>query len=128
MGFGLPVEIKARDGFGNIANQVTPHHASWAVYHGPSAGIQATVTEAAVAGQRHYITGCQVVANESIKTFVLKCGSTTKMQINYIASDGYYFSFPAPLRAGENEAVTLEFTAAPTAGKWQVVNLQGYTE
>jgi len=128
MGLGLSIEIKSKDGFGNIANRVTPHESDWATYHSPATGTKATTTQPAVAGKRHYITGFAVTSNETGKTVQLKFGTTVKMKFVFQTTEGYFYAFPSPLQAGVNEAVTLEFETAPTAGYWQNVNLAGFTE
>ncbi len=121
---------------------VNQQPATWYVNDSDTGGTNSVATKAAGgAGTNHYI--CGIVAshltiddyNGETATAELKTGSTTilKSGIMGAASKGYYqggdalyISFPHPIKAGSNEAVTL--TVDPeNSGGTTFANIWGYT-
>lgn len=111
----------------------------WAINHAPAANTTATISRAAVAGQRHVCKGLDVSINAVAAIAAplvvnLRDGATGAGTILWterlmapagttvrIARDGLN------IVGSENTAMTLEFTAAPGATNFENVNLNGYT-
>lgn len=129
----------------NLANQsgdgvqMVAGAGEWAIQHSPAVSVQATISRAAVAGQRHVCKGFSFTLNAvgaiTVPVVVnLRDGATGAGTIlwsgRYTAPAGQTVHVERDglnLVGTANTAMTLEFAAAPAAGDFQNVALNGFT-
>lgn len=106
-------------------------YTAW-TYAGAAGGITDTtaVTLKAAGGVKTavYLTGLQVVNKSATATEVVVKSDTTVLWRGYAAANGanpVHVSFPDPLVAGNNTALTFACVTTSTA---TIVNAQGYTD
>lgn len=111
----------------------------WAIQSSPAAGVQATISRAAVAAQRHVCKGFSITLNAVGAIVVpvvvnVRDGGTGAGTILWSGR----FTAPAGttvvvtrdnlnLIGSVNTAMTIEFAAAPAAGDFQNVAMNGFT-
>jgi hypothetical protein len=110
----------------------------WAIFHQPAVATRATISRAAVAGVRHVCKGFSAVLNCVAAVTVplvinVRDGATGAGTILYTERiTGLAGTTVRVERSGlnlvgtANTAMTVEFAAAPAAGDFQCVNLNGY--
>lgn len=111
----------------------------WAINSAPAANTTATVSKAAVAGKRHVCKGFSVSINAVAAiaapiTVVLRDGAsgagTILWQDKLMAPAGTTARIDRNdlnIIGSINTAMTIEFSAAPGATNFEVVNMNGYT-
>lgn len=118
----------------NVINNVNTIEDGEHVYNGWSEitaatnNALATATKAAgAAGTRHHITGVYAgfSATVSGKLLEVKKGSTVVFRT--FVYDKAYITFPSPIPAANDEAVSAELAASGTGGTTGVVSLVGFT-
>jgi hypothetical protein len=118
-------------------NQTVSPGTSWAINHAPAAATQATISRAAVAGQRHVATSLTIcvdaTAAQSSLVFNLRDGATGAGTVLWTARLSGAASTNACLSSGPifivgtaNTAMTLESSAAPAATNFATVSLVGF--
>lgn len=124
-----------------IGLQVAPV-GNWSINHAPNANVIATITKAAVAGQRHVCTSiagyldCLVAAGATVR-IRLRDGATgagTVLWAGQMCAAGAGAGFHSQVELSNlaifgsvNTAMTLEMDALPSANATETVSLTGYT-
>lgn len=107
----------------------------WTAFSDPGTSAQATVTKAAVAARSHVITSISAcvlaVVSQAGLTLQLRDGATVigswKFPIPPSGQGRDFVLSGLNIVIATNTAVTLEFTAAPTATNFESVVMTGYT-
>lgn len=133
---GSAANLAAQVGLGSA---LITNVGEWAVNHTPAAGVQATITRAAVAGTRHICKGVSFTfnaINAEAGTFLINLrdsttGAGTILQSwrvgPFAAGGSMIFGYTDLNIVGTaGNAMTLEFAAAGAAGNFETVSLRGF--
>ena len=112
--------------------------AEWGVTHAPADATQATISQAAVTGVRHYVTSITCVlegaANAAAVTFQLRDSTTGAGNVLWTGKLANLANTVEVITLGglniegvSGQAVTLESTGAPAAASSVVVSMTGYS-
>jgi hypothetical protein len=119
--------------------QKTTGPAEWSIAHEPAANTVATITRAAVAGQKHWVTSITAsmvgdVAASSIVFVRLRDSTTGAGNILWscalrgtVTSGNQIMLTGLNIEGVSGQAVTLEFSGAGGAATQQTVAMTGYT-